>query len=560
MEKYITNIKKIIDSDNFKIRSTENFNIYKNLFLLYNNNIPEIDYSSKTTVIEFKTINYENLNYEKVLTDLIELEETFFHIINNLPVFRNLIEIFGNIIYHNIGSIQNTVLIFDIYNIMYYIINEDYTGSYHVWVTCPYNSDTSMKKFLLTHSTLANKLQLLEPILNAHYSSPSYNVINNNKNSKSSLRQFINKYGNYGTSDISLLNGSKKHYINNYYLSENDILNNEYKINNNYLQKDYIYDYKENIIINYDSLESRSITSNIYKPFNIGNEESKYVFLKNYFSIVFEKTKIRPKAINNSSYNLSLGSDIRTRSMNNFVYPLHKDYKKKLLLKNNKLIEVYHNIVTNEISYKRVFDKNEYNGLLNNRVGIEFRILDHFPTKYLNQFLSLLVPIVLDSDKNSKKIKFVDSHIAKQYWHDEMADAIMKGYNYTISAPYIHALEKEFNINIVSKKKLNTEMIMQILNNLLHAKHKKTHKNSLYTKMKFKSKIIFENFNKKAWFEIIDKYFNNNPEKLKQILYIESSKRTNINCNKNILEILGKKNNYDISEIKNYIDSFNYIK
>ena len=103
-------------------------------------------------------------------------------------------------------------------------------------------------------------------------------------------------------------------------------------------------------------------------------------------------------------------------------------------------------------------------------------------------------------------------------------------------------------------------MIMQILNNLLHAKHKKTHKNSLYTKMKFKSKIIFENFNKKAWFEIIDKYFNNNPEKLKQILYIESSKRTNINSNKNILEILGKKNNYDISEIKNYIDSFNYIK
>lgn len=550
IEKYIINIKQIIDNDNFTIKSIENYNIYKNLFLLYYNNIPVIDYSSSTSVIEFKTVYYENLNYEVTLNNLIKLEETFFYIINILPVFSDLTDIFGNIVYHNIGSVKNTIVIYDIYNIIYDFINEDYTGSFHIWITSPYTNDMRMDEFSIIHTNIANKLQLLEPILNAHYSSPSYNVVFNNKNSKSSLRQFINKSSNYGTTDITLLNGCKKHIINEYFLSENDILNNNFKIYNKGNTKHNLYDSKGNIIINYNSLITRNITNNIYKLFNVGNEESNEIFLKNYFSIIFENTKIRPKDKINSKYILNLGADIRTRNMNDYYYPLHKDYTRKILLKENKLHEVYYNIKTNKISYNRIYDKKEYNDLLSNRIGIEFRIFDHFPTKYLDQFLSILVPIVLDSEKNKKKIlKLKNCHIAKQYWHNEMAEAIINGYNYNPGIQYIRALEKEFNINITNKKLLNTEKIMLLLNNLLNKKYINSPKDSIYNMIKFNSKIEFINFNKIAWNEIINKYFENNPDKLKNILIHNKS-------NKNILEILEKPNDYNIKKLRNYLEKY----
>jgi len=550
IEKYIINIREIINDDNFNIKSIENHIIYKNLFLLYYNNIPVIDYSSLTSVIEFKTIYYENLNYEITLNNLIKLEETFFYVINILPVFSELTYMFGNIVYHNIGSVKNSIVIYDIYNIMYDVIDEDYTGSFHIWITAPYTRDMKMDEFMMIHSNLSNKLQLLEPILNAHYSSPSYNVAFNNKNSKSSLRQFINKNSNYGTSDITLLNGCKKHIINEYYLSENDIINNDFKIYNKSNIKHNLYDSKGNIIINYNSLSIRSITNNIYKLFNIGNEESNEIFLKNYFSIIFENSKIRPKNKIDSKYVLNLGADIRTRDMNDFYYPLHKDYTRKILLKENKLHEVYYNIKTNKISYNRIYDKKEYNNLLLNRIGIEFRIFDHFPTKYLDQFLSILVPIVLDSEKIKKNIiKLKDCHIAKQYWHNEMAEAIMNGYNYKPGLQYINALEKEFNINIKNKKLLNTETIMLSLNNLLNKKYINSNKNHVYNIIKFNSKIEFINFNKIAWNEIINKYFEDNPDKLKNILIHNKS-------NKNILEILEKPNNYDIKKLRNYLEKY----
>jgi len=537
IEKYINNIKNIFDDVNYD----ENYKFYKNLFILYNNNIPHIDYTYKTEAIEIKTIDYENTNYEKVLNDLIDLEKTFFYSINNMPIFNDLIEMFGSLMYHNIGSIQNSIVIYDLFAIKYNFIDEDYTGSYHIWITAPYTSKTPMKKFLNIHSTLANKLQLLEPILAAHYGSPSYNAINNNGYSKSSLRQMLNSSSNFGTSDVSLINGGKKHYVKKYYLSEEDLINGqEYLLPSIY--STYIYDNKGNIIKNYNKLDYRMITNNIFQSIYKGDNESpNNINIHNYFNMVFEKSHIRPIK------NFLLGSDIRTNNLNEYFYPLDKEWKRCLLMKNNKLVEVYYNKKLNKISYERIFSKNIYKDKLNNRIGIEFRIFDHFPTIYLNQILSLLVPIVIDSVKHPRIIKFKNTYVAKQFWHNEMCNVLMNGYKYNLGITYLHALEKEFNIKFESKKLINTEMALSELYTKLCNKYSKSYKNSLFHKMKFSSEIKFINFNKKAWKEIISKYFQENPKLLRKILYLNNNLK-----DEDIINILGKDYHYDINKIKNY--------
>ena len=524
LNKYLDETKKIFSS----VSPPSPIQIsYKNLYMLYSNNIPHIDKTCKTEAIEFKTIVYENLSYEHILSDLIELEKTFFNIVNNIPIIKDLTKMFGKLMYHNIGSVQNTISIFDLVNINYRHIEEDYTGSYHIWITAPYDIKMPMKKFLNIHATLANKLQLLEPILAAHYSSPSYNALKSSNESKSSLRQFLNGFSNYGTTDISLINGAKKHDVHSYYISEQNKINNKpikiYNGNNSKINNRYIYDDNNKIIKNYGKLITRNITNNIFKLFDKGNDESNNnISVRNYFSIIFEKTKIRPK----EKY-LKLGADIRTRDFNNYFYP-RDTY---LLMKHNKLYQ-------KSKSYK-LFKPD-----LSNRIGIEFRIFDHFPTHYLSQILCLLAPIVLDSTENIKIIKTIkDTHISKQFWHNEMANVILKGYEYTLSDKYISSLEKEFNINININKKIphSTENILSIMYEKLNKRYSKK---SLYNKMKFTTEINFISFNKKAWHEIINSYFKENPNLLKKILLTNKLK---------ISEILGKNFNYDLKKIMNYV-------
>jgi hypothetical protein len=563
---YILVFKEIFNFDNInKMSLINDYSFYKNLFVLYQNKIPEYDYSNTTEAIEFKTVEYKNKSYELILEDLIQLEKTFFWVINNIPVINKITKIYGELMYHNIGSIDKTIIIYDFIQLHYRNNNnEDYSGSYHIWLTSPYNNKVSNKKFLEIHATLANKLQLLEPLLSSHYSSPSYNtVINSNKYSKSSLRQFINQYCNYGTTDISLIQGGKKHDIIYYYLSEDDIIKN----NKFFVQKYYydeVYDIKGNLIINYNKLQNRDITSNLYKKIDIGNIESKNTKIYNYISMIFDKTNIRSKMFiteprqnrnaNNRNTNkfYSLGADIRTKDMSDLFYPLDKKWSKKYLMKNNKLIEVYYNNKTKQISYERIYDQKEYNNKLENeRMGIEFRILDHFPTSYLNQVLSLLVPIVMDSAKYPKKITSDNMYTTKQFWHNEIYEVIKNGYKYIPSKKYIEELEKEFKIKLNSRA-LPTEDIIELIHNNLHLKWK-TSRNKVYKEIKFKKNISFFNFNKKAWFEIIHKLFEIYPQKMYKILNIKNKSE----LTDNIIKIMGNQHNFDIYFIKNYISEYN---
>jgi hypothetical protein len=590
IHKYINNFIKIYDNNQFITNNISKSKINQDKFRiiekLYKNKIPELDKSAKTSALEFKTIDYENINYEQTLNDLINLETVFFDYINTLPVFKLFIKHFGKIVYHNIGSANESLLINNLVNgLEYSYLEEDYTGSYHLWITCPYYKNMPYQDFLEIHSTLANKLQLLEPLFAAHFSSPPYEFPSGLKQSKSSLRQFLNNYSSYGTSDITLLNGTEKHIINQYYLSEYDIINNKvFVLNSPITDKIYVNDAK-NIKtkpkINYDGLTTRNNTNNLFMEIDKGSNLSHKNMINthdnpiNYFSLLFEKTNIRPKYTvtqNNGTeiYKLNLGSDIRTRSFEKYIYPLDKSYIPKILFKNNKFLEVYYHPEKNTILYERPYDKSSNKNINNkninnNRIGIEFRVLDHFPTIYLNQILGLLGPLVIDSIKNPKKLKFNDTHVAQQFWHDEMFNVIIKGYEYNVSSIYKNVIEKELDIKIFQKQYSSENVLQYIYENLMH-KYNQLYisPNTIYQKIRYKSPINFINFNKIAWKEILNIYFEKNPFLLKKLKSYESKKNTPNNqnkiTNKMIIDIYGEKYQYNLEKMKNYIKNLNINK
>ena len=624
--KYINNFIKIYDDNQFVTNNTSNQKTdqFRIIEKLYKNKIPELDKSAKTSALEFKTIDYENVNYEQTLKDLIDLETAFFDYINILPVFKPFIKHFGKIVYHNIGSANESLLINNlVHGLEYSQLEEDYTGSYHLWITCPYYQNMPYQDFLEIHSTLANKLQLLEPLFAAHFSSPPYEFPSGLKQSKSSLRQFLNNYSSYGTSDITLLNGTEKHEIYEYYLSEYDIINNRvFRLNSPIVDKIYIKDKKNinsKLKINYDGLTTRANTNNLFMEIDKGSNLSYKNMINshtpiNYFSLLFEKTKIRPKykyIQNNGTeiYKLNLGADIRTRSFEKYIYPYNKLYIPKILFKDNKFLEVYYDPEKNHILYERPYDKsesiNKNKNINNNRIGIEFRILDHFPTIYLNQILGLLGPLVIDSIKNPKKLKFKDTHVAKQFWHDEMFNVIIKGYEYNVSSIYKSVIEKELQIKILINNndqhhsenvmesfassrlqrlrirdiryrktggmeisKPSWELLKYIYESLTHKyNHLYPKSVTIYQKIRYKSPINFINFNKIAWKEILYIYFEKNPFLLKKLksYYKENNKKNEDNIsnkqkkitNEMIIDIYGEKYKYNLEKMKNYIKNLN---
>jgi len=136
----------------------------------------------------------------------------------------------------------------------------------------------------------------------------------------------------------------------------------------------------------------------------------------------------------------------------------------------------------------------------------------------LDQILSLLVPIVLESTKIIKPIKTIkDTYVSKQFWHNEMANVMKKGFKYTLGDRYLTILEKEFDIKFKHKKSLHSEDILRILYDKMIEKYSKRHSTLLYNKMKFISDIEFVNFNKKAFNEISNFHIKNKMTKMTNV-------------------------------------------
>ncbi len=554
-------IKNMIENTKMDLLKNEKEEVLKNLYYMYAYNVPEIDWSAESTMLEFITKNYKSLSFENAHKELMNFENSFFKLIESIPVFKKFVNVFGGITYHNNGSISSSIEVYDIVSFDFKLLNEDYTGSYHIWITPPYRPDTSVKTFAEECATLANKFQLIEPLIAAHFTSPSYSIIGDEgKLARTSYRQFIGKFSNYGTADTSFLMGTPTHKITKYYLNEDDLINSVKGGTSNAIYAYFegpVYRKDGKQVFNYDKLEQRFLTSKIYEKYSMGNSNSHPPQnLRDYYSLVFEKSKIRP--LENT---LQLGPDVRTKMYPELMYPLDEEWKREYYLKDGKIIEVYVNYYTQEISFVPVYDKEEYKKLKNSeRIGIELRVFDHFPTVQLEQILRILACLDYQSYLKHYKVTAENMYIHQQWWHDEMSKVILNGFEYKPSYTYLKNISKEFGLSELrlnkdiknqykEEKETYTEIVLSKIYRRLNSKYTNS---ELYRKLQFgkKTKVIdFKNLNKKAWFDIFTFYLLQNPDIHKKLW--DKSKLNN----KNIMENLGNKYKQNIQRIKNYFEN-----
>ena len=469
------------------------------IFYCYKNKIPELDISSNNYLLEMKTIEYKNLNYEKIYKNLIRLETNFIKYIQ--MIIHDKLKKFGNIIYSKIGSRKESIELIDIFNELnedfnYKVLKgEDYTGSYHLWITCPYDKKISKMKFLNIHANLANKLQLLEPLLACNFSSPSYEIkYNKNYPSKLSLRHFLNSYCNYGSTDISLINGSEYTDVKHIFFKKENSPTIEKVHPDHSAFKKKVYNVNNTLIKNYNILNDRKYTNNVYSFMTKKKNNSKNVNVTSYYELLFKNKKLSFKKFKQAfkkEEDFNIGSDIRTRDNNYMMYPLDKSFRKIYYPKNNKYIVYYIN-KDGTLFDKRKYDKNEYIKYLNEeRMGIEFRIFDHFNTLFLNQILAIIPYLVMES-YNTYSIKSInDTFVSKQFWHNEMYKVVIEGYTHNFSKNYIDQINKEFNLGIKNKKYTSELLLEEIYKSFINKYSKLRKYKLLLSKLKFNSHITF---------------------------------------------------------------------
>ncbi len=552
--------------------SDEKANFYKTCGDLYRNNLPYLDLTSLTTCLEFVTTNYRKTSFETQYNELKNYEDTFFHVINHIPIFKKFVDVLGEISYHNTGSVGQVIEVYDIMTFDYNILEPDYTGSYHIWITPPYHPDTTMTRFMEECATLANKFQLIEPLIAGHFTAPSVDAFGDNgKLARTSLRQFIGNYSNYGSSDISFLMGTPTHFINEYYVSENDMREAVEKGKSNEIYavvKTPVYNYYGKPVLNFGKLEERRGTSKLYKDFGTGNINSKPpANVQDYYSVLFQKSSIRPF----SNYKtegvydtLVVGPDIRTKSYNVMNRPLSDGWKEVYFKKNNRFIIAYVNPEEKKISYSPVYDKNKYRKLLSSeRIGIELRVFDHFPTFQLQQILRILAGLTYQSFIKPYRVTSENMYIHEQWWHNEMANVIMKGFEYKPSYEYLRNLSKEFGISEIRlpqnvnnkdvKQTTYTEMVFEMIYRRLDLKYRK---NKIYDELCFKDrKMKFESLNRKTWLQIFTDFLLQNPSYYRKLK--EKENKNKEIKNEDIINVLGPRYNHNINRIKHYMKKFN---
>jgi len=528
---------------------------YKTLYFLNKHKEPHDDYSSHTSAIEFITIKYKNRKYLDSLNELISYQNLFFKIINSCSLFKEYINKYGPIVPHHTGCV-GPIIELDGENInSYRFIKEDYTGSYHVWTTPFYSEKTSPESFINILITLSNKLQLLEPLFAAHFTSPSVFAIGNNLyHSRMSLRGELNVYGGYGGSDIMLLKGHPYSSIENYYMG--DRLNKEISIYDTVKLYDPI---TNKLIKDYNILDTRMATNFLfsdtsavqYRKYNLNlPNKDKKKSVQTYFQIVFSKYNLK---FDNT---INIGADIRTRPLNNLFYPkikknyspviiwsdgkFYKKYVKEIKVKDKIVKKIVENPKYDMVAYKRLLSKE--------RVGIEFRIFDHFPTPYMRQFLSILAPLVYQSSFETREITNDDIYTKQQFWHNEMANVIINGFEYKISNEYLQILEREFNIKIENARETE-DVLYSIYNKLDHKYYNKELYNNIKIPM---NREDFININKLSWFDTFKTYLQNNPKLYDKIMRIKESR---ILTYSDIDRIFGKHFKQDIHRIKYYFDT-----
>ena len=562
LKKIKTEIKQQIDNTILSYSFINDTNIDKKDFavlskmLLGKDKIPEVDYSDKTGSLEYKTLRYKNLPFNKGLEDLISYETVSLKTLERHVAIKNLIENYGDLTYHRTGSLGKTVEIKN-YKLnkngeLYWGVSEvpiDYSGSYHLWMTIPYTTKTTTNNFVEGHIFMGNLLQMLEPLLLANYGSPPVEAIGNNQEHvRSSLRQFINVYGGIGTSDLTLMRGSKVRPITNIYLRKSDVLKNK-SINIttfNLGESQSLYTPQNKLIKFYNALSERTGTSKNMLPFPVYSKFSNKAYnVKNYLEIVLEKSKI--DFFKHTRKDLVIGADIRTGEWSkNYEKPLQKDIKPVNILEGKRIKKYYFDTKNKKILDKPKVDNAKYKQFLKNRMGFEFRILDHLPTYRLDEIFPIISLFMVHSSLNFTKLSGNEMVINKQVYHNTVADVIINGYETNFSGNYVKYIEKVLNIKLEKRRYKSDELLNEMKLKLMNKYEDNKLTNMVYN---FKKALPIYSFSRRVWMDNLRQMLDKSP-------YLNSQfNKLNLQMtNKEMLKILGQNWKYDIQKVRDYLE------
>ena len=206
-----------------------------------------------------------------------------------------------------------------------------------------------------------------------------------------------------------------------------------------------------------------------------------------------------------------------------------------------------------KISHEPIYDREKYKHFLQEeRMGIELRVFDHFPTHYLEQILKVLSCLTYQSYLKPYKVTSKNMYIHKQWWHNEMAQVIMKGFEYKPTYTYLKNISKELGISeirLLDKEKTFTQITLESIYRRLNKKYKN---DKIYEKLKFNNENIhFESLNKKSWFHIFTEFLIRNPSLYRELKNNKKVKTTDV------LRILGRQYRYNVSRIQKYMKNIN---
>jgi hypothetical protein len=204
--------------------------------------------------------------------------------------------------------------------------------------------------------------------------------------------------------------------------------------------------------------------------------------------------------------------------------------------------------------------------------GIEFRIFDHFPDKYI-EHLMLFVSLVAENSRVKETKGYVYEN---KIWIRELHNIMKNGYKAELSESYIKLLRLKLGLKIKTKSIIASDIFQCILIELFNKNIKGEwskifHCNILTPKYIKELKLIFNNFpdiNKKGWYLAFmmklnrEKSLLDNFNKLTKILF--NLKKISFENFKNIiLKKLNKNWKNDIVDIcyfYEYIGLSNIIK
>jgi hypothetical protein len=257
---------------------------------------------------------------------------------------------------------------------------EDYTGSYHVTLTLPYDKNKSddrkyKKEFIRMHQQFANQFQWLEPLLIAGYFSSDMKSMGTvDTRIRGSFRLMRTGWGNLATSNVRKFKDGIGRYAD---------------INAHWRQG-----------LNFKDIEKLQYCNKVSIP--------------------------EPGAVS------ALGANFRTFGSTDPLRPWHRESGVGMTIPN----------------------------------GIEIRIFDHFPSKYLKSLCRIIIYIAENS-----RIHTTNKYVYKnKFWIEAIQKIMMEGWRAILPIGYIKELRKNLNLKIETKSLIAYD-ILETVNLELFKKH-----------------------------------------------------------------------------------------